>query len=377
MGIYVADVKILVIEDDAIEAMDIKRTLESFGYSVPYVASRGEEVSEKAIEIMPDLVLMDIILKGKENGIDAASKIKDLNIPLIYLTAHSEASTVEKAKITEPYGYLIKPFDVLELKFAIELALYKHQQETLLKESEARYQNVINYMKRGVAVYGAVDHGNDFVFKDFNRAGEHIDGVKKEDIIGKRITAVFPEVGNFGLLNVLRRVYETGVPEHFPISQYKDNRISGWRENFVYKLPSNEIVAVYEDLTESKQAEERLKDSEEKFSNAFYGNLIAMDITDKKGSYIDVNNSFCQLTGFAREELIGHTADELNIINHERRKEILSEAHKMKIQGLESIIRTKSGEKRIVRINVKQFESKNQKMFISSIEDITEKKRSI
>ena len=124
-GDFLAKEKIILVEDDCIEAMDIKRTLESFGYEVPYVAHRGNDTITKAIEIRPDLILADIILKGDKNGIDVASELKDSLIPIIYLTAHSEDSTVQKAKLTGPYGYIIKPYDSSELKYAIELALYK------------------------------------------------------------------------------------------------------------------------------------------------------------------------------------------------------------------------------------------------------------
>jgi len=97
-----AEVKILLVEDESIEAMDIKRTLESFGYDVPYIALSGEEAVEKALSIMPDLILMDIILKGDNDGIEAAAQIKELNIPLIYITAHSEESTIERANSQNP-----------------------------------------------------------------------------------------------------------------------------------------------------------------------------------------------------------------------------------------------------------------------------------
>ena len=134
--IFVAKQKILLVEDDAIEAMDIKRTLESFGYKVPFTASRGEEAVEKARKELPDLILMDIILKGEMNGIETANKIKELEIPIIYLTAHSEEDAVQKAKLTGPYGYLIKPYDPFELRYAIELALYKNQMGKKVERSE-------------------------------------------------------------------------------------------------------------------------------------------------------------------------------------------------------------------------------------------------
>jgi CheY-like chemotaxis protein len=85
---------------------------------------------------MPDLILMDIFLKGDCDGIEAASKIKEFNITVIYLTAHSEESTIERAKITEPYGYMIKPYDVNELKYSIEFSIYKNKMEKALRESE-------------------------------------------------------------------------------------------------------------------------------------------------------------------------------------------------------------------------------------------------
>ncbi|MBW1862133.1 MAG: PAS domain-containing protein [Deltaproteobacteria bacterium] len=134
-----------------------------------------------------------------------------------------------------------------------------------IKSNEVRFRELFNNMGSGVAVYEAKDNGNNFIFKDFNRAGEQIEKIKKENLIDKSVLEIFPGVKEFGLFDVFKRVWETGKPEHHPISMYKDERIIGWRENFVYKLPSGEIVAVYDDITERKQAEEVLKQSEEKY----------------------------------------------------------------------------------------------------------------
>jgi PAS domain S-box-containing protein len=131
------DIKIILVEDENIQAMDLKSTLESLGYTVPYVASNAIDAVKKTVEIMPDLILMDIILKGEGDGIEAASQIKKFDIPIIYLTAHSEDQTIERAKLTEPYGYIIKPYNRSELKHTIELAIYKNKMEKELKESEA------------------------------------------------------------------------------------------------------------------------------------------------------------------------------------------------------------------------------------------------
>ena len=107
-----------------------------------------------------------------------------------------------------------------------------------------------------MAVYEAVDGGADFVFKDFNRAGERIEKINREEVIGRRVTEVFPGIVDLGLLKVFQEVWKTGRPQKHPVSWYQDERLQGWRENTVYKLPSGEIVSVYDDLTREKKEEE-------------------------------------------------------------------------------------------------------------------------
>jgi CheY-like chemotaxis protein len=120
--------KILVVEDENIVALEIKKRLQHLGYTVAGVAATGEDAVRKAEGILPDLVLMDIMLKGEIDGIDAASEIRRrLNIPVIYLTAYSDGETLERAKLTEPYGYILKPFEEDDLRTTIEIALYRHK----------------------------------------------------------------------------------------------------------------------------------------------------------------------------------------------------------------------------------------------------------
>ena len=133
--------------------------------------------------------------------------------------------------------------------------------ERFVLEKE-RYREIFENINTCVAVYEAVADGKDFIFRDLNRSVEDVEGVKREEVLGRRFTEIFPRVDDFGLLEVLRRVYRTGNPEHFPAAHYKDDRISGWRDNFVYKLPSGEVVAVYEDITREKKLEEELIEKE-------------------------------------------------------------------------------------------------------------------
>ena len=133
--------RILVVEDESIVALDIQERLESLGYDVPATVAAGEKAIEQAGLLRPDLVLMDIHLQGQMDGIEAADHIRrQFGIPVIYLTANADHPTVERAKFTEPFGYVIKPFEESELHTAIEIALYKHQSEHRLKESEQRYR---------------------------------------------------------------------------------------------------------------------------------------------------------------------------------------------------------------------------------------------
>jgi CheY-like chemotaxis protein len=129
-----AKAQILIVEDDNIVVMDLRDRLQSLGYAVSGVASYGEEAIEKTAEARPDLVLMDIRLKGAMDGIEAAEQIQDrFDMPVVYLTALTDKDTLKRAKVTEPYGYVIKPFGERELDTAIGTALCKHKKVRKVK----------------------------------------------------------------------------------------------------------------------------------------------------------------------------------------------------------------------------------------------------
>lgn len=197
------------------------------------------------------------------------------------------------------------------------------QAEIALTKSEARFRTLFETINSGVAIYEAVDDGEDFIFKDFNRAGEQMEQVKREDIIGKRVTEVFSGVREFGLLDVFRQVYRAGNIMEHPISFYADGRVTGWRENYIYKLPSGEIVAVYEDVTTQKQAEIALKESEERFRTLFDDAPVAVWAFDRNGKILNWNKTAERIYGWSAEEAVGKTMFELMVRpeNVERTKE--------------------------------------------------------
>ncbi|WP_304511433.1 two-component system sensor histidine kinase NtrB, partial [Desulfobacula sp.] len=135
----------------------------------------------------------------------------------------------------------------------------RKQVEELLRESEERYKGLFVNMGSGVAIYEVKGDAEDFIFKDFNKAAEKIYKQKKEELIGRSILEVRPQVDEFGLIDVFREVWKTGKPKHHPITLYQDEKLKAWYENFIYKLPSGEIVARFTDETDSRQMEESLK----------------------------------------------------------------------------------------------------------------------
>jgi PAS domain S-box-containing protein len=176
----------------------------------------------------------------------------------------------------------------------------KHIQDTLL-QSEKRYRELFNRTHSGVAVYEARDDGQDFILADMNHAGEQSEQINKDDMVGKSVQQIFPGIKSFGLFDVFQRVWRTGQPEHHPVSFYQDTRIEGWRENYVYKLPSGEIVAVYEDVTERKRAEETAKLDELRLEGL-------LRISHYKA------NTIHELLQYALEEAIALTASEIGYL---------------------------------------------------------------
>ena len=127
--------KILVVDDEAIITMQLEERLTAMGYTVAGMASSGEDAIEKARRLIPDLVLMDIVMPGKMNGIEAAKTIAELEIPVVFVTSYADDAIIEKAKQVRPYGYIVKPFNELEIKAAIEVALFRKTAEQELRKA--------------------------------------------------------------------------------------------------------------------------------------------------------------------------------------------------------------------------------------------------
>ena len=253
----------------------------------------------------------------------------------------------------------------------------RRQVEKALRASENRYYKLFQHMSSGVAIYEAVEDGADFVIRDFNAAAERLEKIQKEEILGRRVTEVFPGVIDFGLFSVFQRVWKTGNSEDHNVSFYQDNRISGWRENHVYKLPSGEVVAIYDDVTDRKQAECALRESEEKyralFENAGEAIFVAQD-----GRVAFLNPMTAQITGYSGEEI---TSRPFVDFIHADDRDMITDRHTRRLQG-EDIPRSytfrmlrKNGGLLWVQLDTVLINWQGKPATLNFMTDITERKR--
>jgi PAS domain S-box-containing protein len=175
-----------------------------------------------------------------------------------------------------------------------------HEQMGLV---QGKLDALLEHISSGVAVYRASNEGEDFIFVDFNHAAEEIEHVRKEDLLGKSVQEVFPGIREFGLLEVFRRVWRTGEPEHHPVSIYKDERTTSWRRNYVCKLPNGDIMAIYDDVTEFKRSELATRMGEQIFraiANYSYDWEVWVG---PNGRVLWMNPAATRICGYSVEEL--------------------------------------------------------------------------
>jgi len=170
---------IFIVEDEAIIFLDLRRSLQRMGYQVDRSVSSGEQALEILEKQKFDLVLMDIQLSGKMTGIETARIIKTkYNIPVVYLTAYADEKTLKNAAETQPYGYLYKPFEERELKITIEMALFKHEMETRLLETENRFRELFEQNNDAIVLFSR----DNFDIIDFNPATLSIFQFTREEL---------------------------------------------------------------------------------------------------------------------------------------------------------------------------------------------------
>lgn len=314
-------VKILLVEDEADVAEGIQAILEDQGYSVPDVIAYGEEAIEKAGETCPDLVLMDILLKGAMDGIEAAKHIHDrFNIPVIYLTGYADEEKLQQAKLTEPYGYILKPFNAQELHATIEMALYKRNLENELR---SKFSTVLRSIGDAVIT---IDKKGFITF--MNPVAEALTGWKQEVAQGKALVEVFDikdkdkiiSIKSSSMKALFRGDIDSLTNESILISGGKKeipNVILFYIEFNVAAIRDDKgiisgFVLVFRNITERKHTEQELKITNKRL--AMLAETVAsmkeyVSITDKEHKIIFTNKAFLNAYGFNEEEVLGKTVD--------------------------------------------------------------------
>jgi PAS domain S-box-containing protein len=295
------DVKILVVEDEAVTGMDIRRSLTELGYSVCAIATTGELAVRKAGELHPDLILMDIMLAGKMTGIEAAEIIKEqYNIPVVYLTAYSDDSYLAKAKLTEPFGYILKPFRELELKTTIEMALYKYAMEHALRISEETTRVLLNATDDLLFL---IDTNGRFLAANLALARKT--GKKIQDFIGTNVSDLVEQ----GVLSPRMAVWNLNATQKKPV-HFEEEFKSAWFETSVYPVinPGGQVVLYavsIRDVTKNKTTEEQSRQNVEFFRSLIEETSDVIAILNRDGTLRHESPSIAKTLGFAPEQIVG------------------------------------------------------------------------
>lgn len=277
-------IRILIVEDESLVARDVENMAKSLGYKVCGIANTADEAVEMAGRFRPDLVLMDVVIKGTLDGIAAAEKIWDsFHIPVIYVTAFADELTIERATITEPFGYILKPFDERELKIAVEMAFYKSRMAMKLREREEWLSAVLKSIGDGV-----IATSKEGLITFMNPLAEKLTGWRHDEALKRPLGEVFNAVE---IAVRAETATEPGAEAPDGQGRVHQERILCAKDGQTFPIeetvmplnasqgnPSGHVL-VFRDISARKQAEEELKESWENLHEALEGAIQAMSLT--------------------------------------------------------------------------------------------------
>lgn len=421
--------RILIVEDEAIIGMELQENIERLGYTVTSVVSSGEKALEKTESEQPDLVLMDIRIKGDMDGIDAAEIIRNrFGVPVVFSTAYLDEERIERAKIAMPFGYVLKPIQERDLKVTLEMALYvaevdaaRRDAEDEIKKNEIRLSALLELYQlkeatereifdfalekclliteSAISFLGLISpdesamdlHAwSESAMKDcavidkpihfrIDEAGIWAEAVRsRKPLIVQNYSADHPSKmglpdGHVLLSNML--VVPIFEKETIAYIIAVANKEKPYSETDITQLQL--LLEGVTQIIARRAIELELKIEQEKYERAFRISPDAVNINRLDGLYIDINEGFTRLTGFTREDVIGKLSSEINIwaIPEDREKLIAGLQNKGHVDNLESTFRCKDGSHKIALMSAAIIEINNEPHILSITRDISDRKR--
>ena len=298
-------VQILIVEDDAIIAMDLESRMKKLGYGVTAIVGYGEQAIEKVKENTPDVVLMDIILKGEIDGIDAAEEIRtQYDIPVIFITGYADRERLKRAKLTYPFGFIIKPFQDKDLEVTIAMALYvakidakrKQVEEALRKKTDLQ-QIFLDNLPAATMLLRT--HTREIIA--CNKAGEKVGAIP-----GKTCYETWGQRDSPCPWCVAPKLWETGKAQHlqpFGVDRY-------WDAHWV-PVSDDMYLHYASDITEYVKKDEALRVSEERLKSFMDSATDGFILFDSELNYIEMNKSALEITGLEAKDVIGKNATDM------------------------------------------------------------------
>ena len=369
--------KILIVEDERMIAEDIKLTLVHFNYKVIGIISKGEDALKKLEKLSPDLVLMDIMLNGKLNGIETGAIITNkYDIPIIFLTAYADDKTIDQATSASPYGFILKPFDSKEIHAVIEMAMVKHKAKKVLEESRAKFESIFERNPEP-SVY--ID--NNYKIVDINPRFTEYFLYTKEEVKDKYIDdLIVPEENKMEAKDLNVKTLQSYV--YYDTSRKRKDGVlvpvSISAAPIIIKGKAAGSFVIYKDISKQKEAEAELRLQQTYLEQLFSSAPEGIVLCDNNSNIILANDEFLKVFGFERDKIINVPIDDL-ISSGEQRKEaqeITNKVQNGKLELIETTRYRKDGSKIEVSIVGKPIIHESKQIGVYAIyRDITERKK--
>ncbi len=352
---------ILILENDPDDAGLIVQALKDARLSsVPKCIDSKADFKETLEEFKPSIILSDyrmpvfylltslMILKERSP-----------KVPFIIISEQICREVTAEAISTASYDYALKD-NLLSIGYTVQKVMdkfVKRKYRRIEGEGSAagkkRFKELFGTYGSGMAFYKAVDDGRDFVLSDCNGTMERITRLNREDLIGKKVLDLFPGVSDSGLFDDIHRVWKCGIPSHHPMNYYKDERIEGWREIYLFRVPSGDIAALYMDITSNRLLEEELQNSEERFRLIADSSFDVIFMIDRESRVRYISPAITRVMGYDPADLIGkHFTDYLPGEEEKKTRETLRALFEGKIiEGFHQTVVRKDGESVHVEIN--------------------------